>query len=540
VADQVKYVVALVPLLFGVFALLIGQDANWDLRNYHWYNAYAFLNDRLTFDVGAAQPATYYNPFLDLPFYWLATHTPARVAGFVLGAVHGLNFVLLYLIAARVLSSFAPRMRAIAAFGSATIGMVGGGHLGLLGTTFNDNVVTLFAFGALLVVLTFGPPRADGGASTGERPWALPIAGFIVGCAVGLKLPTVIFAIGLCGALLFLRGAPLLRVRRGFVFGVGVLVGIAVTGGPWFMRLWHEFGNPLFPYYNQIIQSPMTVPESYRDARFLPHGIWRTLTFPLVFSRDPFSVGESMFRDYRIAAAFLLLTVLAATKLIALRRTTPAPARLDEASRYVLATCIIGYAAWLKLFAIYRYAVGLEMLAPLVIVVAANALPLPPRARAVLAVALLAVVTVTARPGDWGRTPWRDDAPFVDVVTPRFDDPDATLIVMTGITPTAFVIPAFPPQIPFLRIHSYLIHPDQGPTGLNRSMASQIAAHHGDLYWVVAEWERADGVPILAAYGLVAEQTRCAEIVTNLAGGILSCPLARAASAPVAQAARDP
>ena len=32
-----------VPVLFGAIALAMGQDSNWDLRNYHWYNPYAFL-----------------------------------------------------------------------------------------------------------------------------------------------------------------------------------------------------------------------------------------------------------------------------------------------------------------------------------------------------------------------------------------------------------------------------------------------------------------------------------------------------------------
>lgn len=34
----------LVPLAFGAYALLLGQDGNWDLRNYHWYDAYAAPN----------------------------------------------------------------------------------------------------------------------------------------------------------------------------------------------------------------------------------------------------------------------------------------------------------------------------------------------------------------------------------------------------------------------------------------------------------------------------------------------------------------
>src|SRR5687767_13972866 len=44
-----------VPFGFLLLNLTLGQDANWDLRNYHWYNAYSFLNGRFGFDVVPAQ-----------------------------------------------------------------------------------------------------------------------------------------------------------------------------------------------------------------------------------------------------------------------------------------------------------------------------------------------------------------------------------------------------------------------------------------------------------------------------------------------------
>ena len=53
----------------------------------------------MALDVAVAHQASYYNPFLDIPFYWLATHTHAWIALGVLGAVQGANMVPLYLIA---------------------------------------------------------------------------------------------------------------------------------------------------------------------------------------------------------------------------------------------------------------------------------------------------------------------------------------------------------------------------------------------------------------------------------------------------------
>lgn len=58
-------------LAAGAKSIALGKDANWDLKNYHWYNAWALLNARLGWDLAPAQVQTYYNPVGDLPFYFL-------------------------------------------------------------------------------------------------------------------------------------------------------------------------------------------------------------------------------------------------------------------------------------------------------------------------------------------------------------------------------------------------------------------------------------------------------------------------------------
>src|SRR3954471_2070253 len=94
---------AAVILGWAVLVVLLGKDMSWDFRNYHWYIPYAFLHGRLGFDVAVAHQATYYNPFLDVPFYLLATHLPSWFALGVLGGVQGASVVPLYLIARSML-----------------------------------------------------------------------------------------------------------------------------------------------------------------------------------------------------------------------------------------------------------------------------------------------------------------------------------------------------------------------------------------------------------------------------------------------------
>ena len=52
-------------IIGGTSAYLLGQDQNWDLLNYHFYNAYALFHGRIFMDFAPAGIQTYSNPLLD-------------------------------------------------------------------------------------------------------------------------------------------------------------------------------------------------------------------------------------------------------------------------------------------------------------------------------------------------------------------------------------------------------------------------------------------------------------------------------------------
>src|SRR5579871_5364340 len=131
----------LVILFWGAFVIVLGKDTSWDFRNYHWYAPYAFLNNRLAIDVAVAHQASYYNPFLDIPFYLLATHTHAWIALGVLGAVQGANIVPLYLIARSLIATANAKLAAAILAFTCTTGSL---TIHLSGTTYYDNVMSVF------------------------------------------------------------------------------------------------------------------------------------------------------------------------------------------------------------------------------------------------------------------------------------------------------------------------------------------------------------------------------------------------------------
>ncbi|WP_225889847.1 hypothetical protein [Indioceanicola profundi] len=514
------------PVLGGLLSLMLGQDANWDLRNYHWYNAHAFLTGRLDQDVGPAQVATWYNPTLDLPVYWLAQALPARAVGFLLGAVQGLNLVPLYGIAwvllAPLVAQAEGRGRTLAAAAVALVCFLGGGQIGLIGTTFYDNVISLFVLGGLWLVVA----RAElvWGGPAGPAFLIVGIAGLLVGSAVGLKQPTLPYAVGLCFAFLAVASGFWRRMFTAFFFGIGIIAGMLIFSGHWMLHLWDAYQNPLFPYFNHIFESPWATPEAYRDDKFVPKSLGEAVAFPFLWLADQTEVGEIAFRDLRIPVAYV---VLIATGLIWLvSRLRGQASRVTPAARYVLAAGVLTYLVWLKLFAIYRYLIPLEMAAPLLLIAAAPLWPVGMRARQGIVAALLVLAAVTIQPGTWGRIAWTDR--FVEIQAPELPDPDNTILLQTGFAPTSFLTTGFPPQAPVYRLHSYFQHPDQGPTGLNRKMADAIAAHDGDFYLLVAHWEVWTADDILPRYGLRADMEDCRPVTSNLDEPMMLCRVHKA------------
>ncbi len=52
--------------LFALCAAHTPSDADWDLRNYHVYNAHALITGRFWTDIAPAQLQTFYVPFMDI------------------------------------------------------------------------------------------------------------------------------------------------------------------------------------------------------------------------------------------------------------------------------------------------------------------------------------------------------------------------------------------------------------------------------------------------------------------------------------------
>ncbi len=176
----------------GLLALLLGQDNNFDQLNYHVYLGWSVLTGRLDLDIAPAGVGSYLNPLLHIPSYLGVAHLPPRVFGFALGAIHGLNAYLVYRLAMHVLKRH-PAARLHAAIGG-VVAMSGPLAVGLLGTTFGDNLLSIPILAAFLLVAR----AVDGQPRSARR--ALFAAGLLAGAAAGVKLTFGPFVVGLAAA----------------------------------------------------------------------------------------------------------------------------------------------------------------------------------------------------------------------------------------------------------------------------------------------------------------------------------------------------
>jgi hypothetical protein len=512
-----------VMLAWAVFVVVLGKDTSWDFRNYHWYIPYALLNHRMGIDIAVSHIATYYNPLADVPYYWLAVHTPAWFALGTMGLVQGANVVPLYIIARSTLT-FPEHKLAAAAL--AAMGMTGGLTVSLAGTTYYDNVMSLFTLSSLALLvagrsaLTIGPPR--------RTAILAAIAGFVCGSAAGLKLPEIPYTFGFAAALIALGGDWRHQLTRLVAGGLGGLAGAALFAGPWMLSMYHMSGNPLFPYYNDHFHSPLAELADYHDTRFL-QPLQRQVILPILFSLDWRISDDLPYADIRIGLAYLALIAAAIGWVVARLTGRDKRDQLADpvAVRTVFAFAIGTFIVWLKLFSIYRYILALEMLAPIVIALALATLPIGRRERLVACGAVFFIALLFTHPEFSERV--SVDDPYVEVLAPKIENPSKAMVLLTGQEPLGFLVPEFDPAIAFVRIDGWMYQPTT-KTGLTKTVRYRVKEHAregGHFYLLTDAAQMTRAHDALEAYNLAIHWQKCRLFDTNINGTYQLCPLGR-------------
>ena len=182
-------------------SLLLGQDVNWDLQNYHVYGPHALLHGRHDVDLAAAGLLqTHLNPLVHVPGYLLDRHTGPLAAAALIGALHGANLALVWALARRLLpplrlSRHADGGRWVSRLpwiGATLVGATAPLFVSMIGTSFAANLLGPLILGAILLLVRGLERLALDPAAPGLGPVLL--AGGLLGAATGLKLTQAAFS----------------------------------------------------------------------------------------------------------------------------------------------------------------------------------------------------------------------------------------------------------------------------------------------------------------------------------------------------------
>ncbi len=519
--DLAKYkiFILLAGMVFsGLVSVFMGHYRDWDFLNYHFYDGFSFFYDRLNLDYWPADGWSFFNPLLDAFNYALIMAIPHGIwVSFLMGFFGGWGLFVFYETASLVFGSLSlpqkyQRLFVCLAY---ILGVCGPFVLKGMGSVENDlqsgSFVLLGLYFALKALI-----HSDQILS--KKSWGIFVSGIFLGISIGLKLTnmTSLLALGIAILLAFPRGQ---KLRLGACFALGAVFSFLVTNGGWMWVLFEHFKNPLYPFYNKIFHSPYFPLINIHDPTFVAKGFWDVLSRPFSYMNQTL-VSEGIFQDWRFGVS-LIFSIIYIFKVCILPSCAPETRTRSAVISFLMIYCGMGYLIWVIQFGIYRYAIPLEIMSALLILL--------------LSLEWFSSKTFSLFFKDWQRLGviigvvifilWKTtvpvffnplvNQPYLQVSDPgRF--PPHALVILTG-EKQSFVIPFFPHSLIFVstnlsmssrhRLDSDLavrfVQAYQGPIFVLFGEKTPDAPHQP-----VSRWER---------NGLIFEinTASCRKIITN-------------------------
>lgn len=329
------------------------NDNVYDFQNYHYYNAFAFLHNRLNYDIVPAYINGFYNPIIELPLYfWVQWFNDFPTLIFALqGVWFGLLLIALYKICGLFFDfkQSHERMYALYVF---VLCIMCRTVLPQIGSSTNEIMIAGFClWGVYFLLKMLKYPKLQ----NKKQFWA---AGFLIGMAVGLK-PTVVCSAVAGGAMLFMcykqLSRPLLYI---FLFASGGLVGVLLFDGFLMLKYWQLYQNPFFPFLNAVFASDYMQAINYRDDLYKPD-IGKIFLYPYIWYinsnyRPNGLLGYAMAVYY----SFLLMVLLCFLQ----KRKLSEFYKRHGLEFALWSFLVIFFFCWLILFSIVRYAAVFEIL----------------------------------------------------------------------------------------------------------------------------------------------------------------------------------
>ena len=348
-----------VLLSIGMFlSVLLKNENPWDLANYHYYNVFAFLNDRSNLDVVPASVNTFFNPIMDLPLYFYIQYFNdyPNILYALQGIWGGLFLFMLY----KICLLFFTENNKYALFSLVLILTVSAqATFCQIGASTNEIPVSFFILWGLYILLKMIKlPQT-------QTLKKFLIAGLIMGMGLGLKQTVITYCVASGLTLMICYKYLNKPIKSIFVFALSGFIGYLVINGYFMYKYWVLYGNPFFPFLNGVFHSPYFFDFNYRDTNFIPT-LAEFFIFPFMWNIDPLKISDLVYYDLRLTIYYLipLVVFLFLSFYKKLKNFYLEQKPLTMLYVFVFLSILI----WMAIFSIMRYIVVIEAIGAVILV----------------------------------------------------------------------------------------------------------------------------------------------------------------------------
>jgi len=500
---------------FAIIASTLPTDGNWDLENYHIYNGFAVFNDRRALDIAPAQLQTTLYYGMDAVYYSIFSSLNDRpvLINLLLSIPYSIAALTIFLLA-RLFARLRFLWPVLMSAAAAVFGLTGAATFATFATTLSELVPGLAVLIALAVWLTFEKVERN-------TVWTAFGVGGLAGISVGLKLTEAPLFVGMALAIVarFASGRRS-AFMEAIAFGVAGLVVFVVLDGAWLWGNAKAYGNPIFPFMNNIFHSDLVASEPWTDRRFLPKTTAMALFYPAYWAFRPSNaVSELSLRDPRILLGCVsALIILLGVAWRWLRKRTAPPLGSFESLGFSLAIVfLVSYALWERSWSIYRYLAVQEALSG-VLVLAALPILFGTRGKPWLMSGLFALIVIsTLRATEY---PWWNRAErgpqAISVKLPPIEQ--NAMVLLLDPQPYAYLVPAMPNSARAIGVNNNLVHPG-APGRLWSIIEAAVRDHQGPL-WGIEDPNDSPGAADAALGSLgLARDGECDPLISNMEDG---------------------
>ena len=259
------------------------------------------------------------------------------------------------------------------------------------------------------------------------------IAGLIMGIGLGFKQTVITYCVASGLTLVICYRYLNKPIKNIFFFSLGGLVGYLIINGYFMYKYWVLYGNPFFPFLNNVFHSPYFFDFNYHDTQFIPSPD-RFLLFPFMWNMN-FSTTEHLeapYYDFQLTLYYLLTPITFGVLLFKRKIKNCCLNRRVQTATYVF-VCL-SVLIWMALFSIMRYTVVIEAMGAIILVDLLNFVPQKKYNAAFCVVCFFVLSTMI-----FAYSPYRGHKQkHIDLQ--KIQLPENTLVKIYGM-PTAFVIP---------------------------------------------------------------------------------------------------